>query len=135
MARPRNNSCIQVPPRIKGFVPLGYYANESDPIQLNIEEFESIRLLDYENQSQLEASSVMGVSRPTLTRIYERARKKVAKALTESHQILIEGGKAVYSDEWFTCFKCECKFNNPLKEEVKNCPLCSSNKIENITSS
>jgi predicted DNA-binding protein (UPF0251 family) len=76
MARPRNNSKIQIPPRVKGFNPQGYYVKPSKAVNLNIEEFEVIRLLDYENLSQLEASKIMEISRPSLTRIYDRVRKK-----------------------------------------------------------
>ncbi len=132
MARPRNNSTVQIPPRVKGFIPIGYYADETDPIHLNIEEFESIRLLDYEDQDQINAANIMGISRPTLTRIYERARKKIATALTESHQILIEGGKAIFNGDWQLCLKCNCKFNNPLNTLLNKCPLCSSDEIEQI---
>ena len=132
MSRPRNNSTIQIPPRVRGFIPVGYYADESEPLYLNIEEFEAIRLLDYEDQDQINAAKIMGISRPTLTRIYERARKKIAKALTESHQILIEGGKAIFNGEWQLCLSCNCRFNNPLKTTINNCPLCTSDKIKKI---
>ncbi len=129
MARPRQNSKIQIPPRIKGFTPMGYYSKESKPINLNIEEFEAIRLLDYEDMSQVEAAVIMEISRPTLTRIYDRARKKIAKALTESQQILISGGKTIFNGNWYECENCSCKFDNPNKKQVTECPLCSDNKI------
>ena len=73
MARPRQISKIQSPPRVKGFMPLGHYTQEPERIvMLHLEEYEAIRLLDYEHLSQEEASGFMQVSRPTLTRIYER---------------------------------------------------------------
>lgn len=132
MARPRQHSKVQIPPRVKGFMPIGYYADEAEPIQLNLEEFEAIRLLDYENLSQVEAAKFMGISRPTLTRIYDRARKKVAMALTEAHQILVEGGKAIFEGEWYECTLCNSKFNNPLHQVIKGCILCGQNHIELI---
>lgn len=135
MPRPRQVSTVQIPPRVKGFIPLGYYKNQSDPIQLNIEEYEVIRLLDYEGLSQVEAAKLMQISRPTLTRIYERARNKVARALTESQQLLIEGGSAIFNGEWFECENCDCKFNNPAKSMVVNCPLCGSAQIQNLEES
>jgi uncharacterized protein len=130
MSRPRNQTIVQIPPRIKGFVPVGYYVDESEPIQLNIEEYESLRLLDYEELSQLEAAVIMDVSRPTLTRIYERARKKIASALTEAHQITIEGGTAIFNGDWYQCKLCNSKFNNPDQENILTCPLCSADEIE-----
>jgi uncharacterized protein len=129
MARLRNFSKIQIPPRVKGFIPIGYYAGESEPVQLNIEEYEAIRLLDYENLSQEEAALVMQTSRPTLTRIYDRARKKIASALTESRQIKIEGGRAIFSSSWYECKPCLCRFNNSHSGIVKECPLCESEQI------
>ena len=132
MARPRQVSIVQFPPRVKGFIPLGYYAEETEPIQLDKEEFETIRLLDYENLSQEEAAEIMEVSRPTLTRMYERARKKIARALTESHKIVIEGGKAIFNGEWYECSSCNCHFNNPKKLEIIGCPVCSGTQITKL---
>ena len=132
MPRPRQVSKVQMPPRVKGFIPLGYYKNQSEPVQLNIEEYEVIRLLDYEGLSQVEAAKLMQISRPTLTRIYERARKKVATALTEAHQLLIEGGNAIFNGQWFMCEKCDCRFNNPNQVEVTACPLCASSNIQRL---
>lgn len=132
MPRPRQVSKVQIPPRVKGFIPLGYYKNQSEPVQLNIEEYEVIRLLDYEGLSQVEAAKLMQISRPTLTRIYERARRKVATALTEAHQLLIEGGNAIFNGEWFMCERCDCKFDNPKQVEVTVCPLCDSPNIQRL---
>ena len=130
MSRPRNHSIVQIPPRIKGFNPIGYYDASSEPVFLNIEEYESVRLLDYEGLSQAEAAEIMEISRPTLTRIYERARNKTAIALTEGHQLIIEGGKAIYRDEWFECLTCNSRFNNPLSRKIDSCPLCSETNIQ-----
>ena len=132
MARPRQISKVQIPPRIKGFIPIGYYKEESDPVQLNIEEYEVIRLLDYEGLSQVEAAGVMQISRPTLTRIYERARKKIATALTEAHQILLEGGNAIFDGNWYGCERCNSKFNNPQSVLLTACPLCNSMSIYHL---
>lgn len=132
MPRPRQVSKVQIPPRVKGFIPVGYYKNQSEPVQLNIEEYEAIRLLDYEGLSQVEAAKIMQISRPTLTRIYERARRKVATALTEAQQIVIEGGNAIFNGDWFECERCNCKFNNPSNVAIIKCPLCNSINIQNM---
>ena len=111
---------------------MGYYGEPSEPIYLGIEEFECIRLLDYEHLSQEQAATYMEVSRPTLTRIYERARHKIATAFTESHQLIIEGGRAIFNGEWYQCDTCSSKFNNPLHIKVHACPLCSSQQIQKL---
>jgi hypothetical protein len=74
----------------------------------------------------------MKISRPTFTRIYASARRKVAKSLTEGRQIIIEGGKVYFDSDWYTCLGCGSYFNNPEKElEVNECPLCGCDWIEN----
>ena len=45
----------------------------------------------------------MGVSRPTLSRIYTSARQKIAQALVRGVAIMIEGGVAYTDSEWFHC--------------------------------
>lgn len=78
----------------------------------------------------------MGISRPTLTRIYESARRKVAKAFAEARTIAIEGGKVFFDNEWFRCKKCGAHFNNPeAKKKIMNCPVCNSKSILKIDES
>ena len=130
MARPVNPRKVFSRPKIKGFIPMGYYASDLETIYLSVEEYESIRLKDYMGLSQLESSEHMGVSRPTLTRIYEKARSKVAEALCEGKQILIQGGNVVYHEEWFVCSNCESKFNIKGKiSGAESCPLCGSKDV------
>ena len=133
MPRPRQESKIQIPPRVRGFIPLGYYSKETEPIKMNLEEYEVIRLLDYENLSQEQASKIMEISRPTLTRIYERARQKVAKTLVESHKLVLEGGKAIYDKRWYECHNCSSYFNFYHDCEPEVCSLCRSTNINKIS--
>lgn len=130
MARHKQNRVLQQPPKVKGFNPIGFYSSKTNCIHLNFEEFESIRLIDYENLTQEQASSYMKISRPTLTRIYESARKKLGKVLVEANQLLIDGGNFIFKENWFECKKCECKFNNPDKSEITSCIICNSKQIE-----
>jgi uncharacterized protein len=114
------------PPGFKGFKPIGQQ-EENPPVVLNYEEYEAIRLSDFVLMSQLEAAQVMGISRPTFTRIYESARRKVAKAFVQGMPIIFEGGKVYFDSEWYSCNSCGCWFNHPEKEkEVMACPLCGS---------
>lgn len=115
------------PPPIKGFKP---YGNESGkqqhvPINLFFEEYEALRLCDYDACNQHEASVMMCVSRPTFTRIYASALKKIAQAFVEGRQIYIEGGKVYFDSNWYQCKQCFCNFNNPeMDKSIDNCPLC-----------
>jgi rRNA maturation endonuclease Nob1 len=77
-----------------------------------------------------QASVIMNVSRPTLTRIYARARQKIAEAMVKGWRIIIEGGKIYFDSDWFECSSCSCFFNNPDKQqEITGCPLCGSKDV------
>jgi len=118
------------PPHFKGFRPIGL-PEENIPVVLNYEEYEAIRLSDFELYGHLEASQIMEVSRPTYSRIYESARRKVAEAFVLGKAILFEGGKVFFDTEWYSCTSCYCYFNHPAKEQkINNCSLCGSTDIE-----
>jgi predicted DNA-binding protein (UPF0251 family) len=104
---------------------------EAHPVILNYEEYEAIRLSDFELFKQDDAASKMGVSRPTFTRIYESARRKVAQAFVNGRPIIFEGGKVYFDSEWYACNYCGCWFNHPAKNKaVTCCALCGSAEIE-----
>lgn len=65
---------------------------DKEPVVLQVEEFESIRLIDLEQLDQSVAANTMQVSRGTLQRILYTARSKVAEALVNGRSIVIEGG-------------------------------------------
>ena len=52
-------------------------------------EVEALRLVDLEGLSQEEAGREMGVSRGTVWRLLQSARRKVAEALTEGRSLTI----------------------------------------------
>lgn len=132
MARPRKPGKIQTPPRAKAFMPVRYYKSSSEAVQLNIEEFEVFRLLDYEGLTQSEAAKLMQISRSGVARIYEKARYKLAKALTEAKKIYIEGGSNLFDNDWYECERCNSKFNSPESETPGTCPLCNSTNIHMV---
>ena len=61
-------------------------------IILSLEEYETIRLIDYLGYNQQKCSEEMGVSRSTIVSLYNTARKKLARFLIEGHYMKIEGG-------------------------------------------
>ena len=131
---PRNKTLRKVvnPPLIKGFKPYGAESGKrnAEPVVLLFEEYEALRLCDYDACNQLKASEMMGVSRPTLTRIYASALQKIAKAFVEGRMITIKGGKVYFDSDWYHCKSCDCHFNNPDKDhKITNCPLCGSREI------
>lgn len=132
MARPQRIRKVNNPPHFKGFRPIGL-PEKNNPVVLNYEEYEAIRLSDYELLGQFEAARIMEISRPTYARIYESARRKVAEAFINGKVIVFEGGKVYFNSEWYSCKQCGCWFNHPAKDqEVLHCALCNSTKIEHF---
>ena len=85
MSRPKQNRKISNPPLMQGFKPFGIPRKMLKEVTLLYDEYETIRLLDYEGLRQEQAAEQMNVSRPTVTRIYEQARKTIAQALVEGN--------------------------------------------------
>jgi uncharacterized protein len=127
MPRPKRRRTVVNPPIMEGFRPFGIPMKDLEPIILLYEEYESIRLLDYVGLTQLESSEQMNVSRPTLTRIYEKARRTIAQAFVEGKAIFIEGGNYHTDDFWYKCTNC-LKLNIS-KEEINSCVYCNSESL------
>jgi len=130
MSRPKRIRKVTNLPHFKGFKPIGI-PKEITPVILNYEEYEAIRLSDYELYRHDQAAKIMEVSRPTYSRIYESARKKVGMAFVSGKTILFEGGKVFFDTDWYKCESCGCYFNHTAKEKkLHNCSLCGSTEIE-----
>lgn len=63
-----------------------------DGIVLTVEEYETIRLIDYMGFSQEECARQMDGSRTTIQALYTEGRKKLARFLIEGTSLKIEGG-------------------------------------------
>jgi len=133
---PRNKRIRRVgsPPVFKGFKPIGHPGKQTDVISILFEEYEAFRLIDYSNLSQEEASKIMNVSRPTFTRIYNSALKKIAQAFAEGSTMHIEGGNVVFDKEWYRCHDCVTVFHHEDNEQ-EECISCESDNIEHINQS
>ena len=93
MARPRKNRLVYSMPSCEGFVPIGYEPGSTvETVVMTIDEYETIRLIDLEKLTQEACAERMGISRPTVTNIYESARNKMADALINEKLLLIGGG-------------------------------------------
>ncbi len=101
MPRPmkgRNVCCL---PRNNRFGPLGQRAGMREEVMMTVDEFETIRLIDYMNFTQEECAVQMGVARTTVQAIYDQARKKIARALVDCLPLTISGGVyQLYGDNW-----------------------------------
>jgi predicted DNA-binding protein (UPF0251 family) len=132
MPRRRQRRRIVAPPGFKGYRPYGYNGSSKECIELLYEEYEAIKLTDYDLMNHQEACVLMGVSRPTFARIYESARRKIAKALVETKEIRTAFGNAWMDKDWFICHKCNARFTIPGSKPESVCPLCASDEIESL---
>ncbi|HYQ56015.1 MAG TPA: DUF134 domain-containing protein [Draconibacterium sp.] len=128
MPRRKRNRRIQVPPVIKGMSVYGVRGRKTNEVILHLEEYEAIRLLDYQNLTQEEAAVFMDVSRPTLTRIYEEARNKVATAFVEGRDLIFRGGDVYFDKNWYKCNSCKASFSD-YSDNVEKCPICNSEDL------
>ena len=131
MPRPKQNRSILAPPVMLGYKPFGIPRKQLSAVRLLYDEYETIRLLDYVGMNQEQAAEQMKVSRPTLTRIYENARKMIAEAFVEGKMILIEGGDVSFDKQWFRCKRCH-KLVPGLENHIR-CKNCDSFDNDELT--
>lgn len=92
MPRPRRIRRISFQPDVTYFKPAGIPMVNLKETILSFDELEAIRLIDYENVEQSKVAKKMKISQPTLSRLLNSARKKIADALINGKAIKIEGG-------------------------------------------
>lgn len=121
---------INKPPAIDGFKPFGVPTEELEPEILMYEEYESIRLCDYENMSLKDAAKKMTIPETTFKLIYEQAHSTIAKAMVEAKAILVEGGDYHSEVYWYSCNR--CKKLTTTKYQTNYCLKCHSNDLKLI---
>ncbi|MCK5014877.1 MAG: DUF134 domain-containing protein [Candidatus Omnitrophica bacterium] len=82
---------IQKMPKIGQFSPRGK-PGRPDEIELKIDEYEAIKLADFQGYDQFEGAMAMGISRPSFGRILRNGRMVVADALVNGKIIHIRTG-------------------------------------------
>ncbi|MCX5811749.1 MAG: DUF134 domain-containing protein [Proteobacteria bacterium] len=90
MSRPKKNRCINYFPNSSYFKPKGIPLYQLKEVLLNLDEFEAIRLADYEGLYHEKAAEQMNISRPTFGRILDNARNKVADIIINGKALQIE---------------------------------------------
>jgi predicted DNA-binding protein (UPF0251 family) len=78
---------IPNPPKANRLVPEP--ETNSEPILIEPAEVEALRLVDVEGLSQEAAGRGMGISRGTVWRLLQSARRKVSRALIEGRQLAV----------------------------------------------
>ena len=92
MARPTKCRKVCSFPRTLEFQPVGEERAE-EAVVLTVDEYETIRLMDYRGLSQEECALSMQVARTTVQKVYESARRKLAASLVDGRPLHIRGGE------------------------------------------
>jgi len=92
MPRPRNCRRVAQLPQANYYKPRGIPLSVLEEVTLTVDEFEAIRLTDFERLYQADAAEKMNISRQTFGRILESAHKKIADALVNGKALSIKGG-------------------------------------------
>ncbi|MDQ7834588.1 MAG: DUF134 domain-containing protein [Humidesulfovibrio sp.] len=131
MPRPKCCRKVSGQPACKLFKPMGVPASSVEEAVLSLDEYEAIRLADYEGLYQEEAAGRMGVSRQTFGRTIEAARGKVALALVLGLVLRIEVPEAEAAQlptvRAFACAACAHSWTEPFGTGRPDaCPACGS---------
>lgn len=90
MPRPKKCRRVCSLPQSQGFAPIGRPGHGA--VQLSVDEYEALRLIDLEGLTHEQCAAQMDVARTTVTGIYESARRKIADALVNGRRLVIGGG-------------------------------------------
>lgn len=98
MSRPVKLRKVCDLPESSQFGPLDSPSGHSEILNMEVDEYEAIRLIDLEGFTQEECAKQMNVSRPTVQRIYMEARNKLAQSLVDGKVLKIQGGRYLICD-------------------------------------
>ncbi len=90
MARPKKCRCVTSRPNAIYFKPRGIPLTDLEEVSISLDEFEAIRLADYEGLYHEDSAVKMTISRPTFGRILSEAHRKIAECLVKGKALRIE---------------------------------------------
>ena len=132
MPRPESDRIIHEPPLFTEFKPMGIPGRNLEQIKLSLDEFEALRLADYEGLLHEEAAEQLAISRSTFTRLIRKARKKVADFMFQGKLLSIGGGNVHFKNNIIRCLDCLHIFRVEMNAPpIKACPDCHSKNILN----
>jgi len=121
MPRPTKCRMVCSLPKNNQFGPCGSCYLDLEKIIMTIDEYETIRLIDLENDTQEQCAEQMKIARTTVQSIYDQARKKIATAIVLGKKLVIEGGSYELCDgQGKNCQRGSCHRNKQLKREEEN---------------
>ncbi len=134
MAKSKKERQVMYPPVVIYFKPQGIPLYQLTQVILTVDEYEAIRLSDWEGLKHSEAALKMKISRPTFTRLLESAHKKISDALINGKAIRIEGGNFILLNTRFYCRNCNNVWISKKQDKRSVvCPNCGSNEIIDLS--
>ncbi|MFA7673762.1 MAG: DUF134 domain-containing protein [Clostridia bacterium] len=116
------------------FGPLDSPADMTDTVNMTIDEYETIRLIDLDGLTQEESASQMNISRTTVQGIYDGARRKLAESLVNGKVLRIEGGEYQLCDgKGNGCCKGSCqrrRYGRGFTENQENSNNLNNKELE-----
>ena len=125
LPRPRKWRKVCCLPNTNRFGPLNGCVSPDDVIQMTVDEYETIRLIDLEGMNQEDCASHMNVARTTVQGIYNEARRKLALSLVEGRVLFIEGGDYHLCDGQSNC----CRQGGCQKERMQQLAQRQENQL------
>ena len=112
--RPKRQRRVFCEPDYDYFMPNGI--SPPDDVVLNVDEYEVIRLVDYQKLTHEQAALQMDISRTTVTEIYESARHKIADSIVNGRRLKIMGGHYRVCGGPQEQHDCGCHANGPHRQ-------------------
>jgi len=107
MPRPQKKRRVCALPEIRGFSPEGVPAR--GVVEMTVDEYETIRLMDLLGRTQEDCAVQMGVARTTVQAVYGSARRKLAEVLAEGKRLEIRGGEVTLCEAAERCCGKNCR--------------------------
>ena len=135
MSRPEKERRVAGPPVYSDFKPSRVPNRLLEGVDLSLDEYEAVRLSDYLGLDHAAAATEMEVSRPTFTRLHERASRKLAQFIVEGLRLSIAGGRVHFGSNLYRCTSCLKVFPSEMGKELSTCPFCNSDSLEDLAAS
>ncbi len=142
MSRPQHSRRVYGPPRFLSFKPAGIPRRKLNPVSLRVDEFEAMRLTDYEGLDHRDAAAEMGISPATFSRVLKSARFSLMQAIIDGQGFDIEGGTIDFVHTLRRCSACGDEEMMQLKSEITSgrtdalfCRRCGSGEVEDLVES
>lgn len=134
MARPFKQRRICALPKTYEFIP--NTSKQTDTVEMTVDEYEVIRLIDHLNLTQNECSQQMQVARTTVQSIYNSARSKLADAVVNGKKLMIQGGNYSICPHTSACCGKNCgrrQYNGQCRKQTGGSLCCSTENDRNTT--